>query len=176
MSYTQTVKSVTISTNALINILKKLPEFMDSHKGMNGNHLISENYILSCRIAPNMFPLSKQVQIVSDNLKGMVARISGVEAPKMEDNETTVAQLIERLEKTLEFVHSIDESKYERADDRKATLPFMPTKYMDMSVYVHSFAIPNIHFHITTTYNILRSLGLDIGKRDFIGNIEMKDL
>jgi uncharacterized protein len=174
--YTHSVKSVTKSVVSLKNILSKIPDFIEKNKGQWGNYTISEEYVLSCRIAPNMFPLTRQVQIVSDNLKAMVSKITGVEAPQMEDNETTVTQLIERLEKTLEFVGSISQDKYEGAENRQARLRYMPGKYFEMEDFVVDYAIPNIYFHIVTAYNILRQLGVEVGKNDYIGiDLNLKD-
>ena len=176
MSYNNTLKSVSLSINNLIKILQKLPKFIEDNKSPRNIYMISEDYILSCRIAPDMFPLSKQIQIVSDMTKGMASKLAGIDAPKMNDDETTISDLIIRLQKTLEFVESITEENLKLADTRKAVLAFMPTKYMEMDTYINNFAIPNIYFHITTSYNILRSLGVKIGKMDFVGNIEMKDI
>ena len=174
--YFDTLQTVTFSINNLISILNKLPEFIETNKSSRGTYLISEDYILSSRITPNMFPLSRQIQIVSDTAKGLAGRLSDIEAPKMKDDETTIAELVIRLQKTLDFINSIKSEDLQDADNRVVILPFMPTKSMSMSVYVNSFAMPNVYFHITTAYNILRSLGLNIGKMDFIGHIKMEDV
>ena len=174
--YFDTLQTVTFSINNLINILNKLPEFIESNKSSRGTYLISEDYILSSRIAPDMFPLSRQIQIVSDMSKGLAGRLGNIDAPKFDDTETTVAELITRLQKTLDFINSIKTEDIQNSDNRIVILPFMPTKSMSMGVYVNNFAMPNIYFHTITTYNILRSLGLNIGKMDFIGHIKMEDV
>ena len=172
--YYSSVQIIRKQVVALRNILTKIPAFVESSKTPYGNYMIDENYVLKSRIATDMYPLVKQVQIVSDGLKGMVARITDTEAPKMPDTETTVAELITRLDLTLEFVDSMTELAYEGADNLKAKLPWMPGKYLTMEDYV-AFAIPNTYFHMTTAYNILRHIGLPIGKTDFIGQVNFQD-
>jgi uncharacterized protein len=174
--YTHSLKTATKSVKSFKAIIEKIPAYLESKKSMHGHQLISENYVLESRISPDMFPLVKQVQLVSDNLKGMASRISGVPNPSMEDNETTVAQLVERLQKTLDFVNSIPESAFEGAESRQALSPFLPGKYQTMEDYLIEMAIPNTYFHMTTAYNILRSLGMDIGKMDFIGGLTLHDV
>ena len=175
MAYQNTIKTASRTTSNIIDILKKLPEFIEANT-MRGRPLISEEYILSSRIAPDMFPLKMQIGIMSDNLKGAVSRLTNIDAPKMPDTETTISELIERLEKTLEFVNSVSAESYEGADTRNVILPFMPTKQMTMEVYINDYFVPNFYFHATTTYNILRALGLKIGKGNYIGNVEMTDI
>ena len=175
MTYQNTIKTASRTTSNIIDILKQLPEFVEANT-MRGRPLISEEYILSSRIAPDMFPLKMQIGIMSDNLKGAVSRLANIDAPKMPDTEATVSELIERLEKTLQFVNSVNAESYENADERNVILPFMPTKQMTMEVYINDYFVPNFYFHATTTYNILRSLGLKIGKNNYIGNVEMTDI
>ncbi len=174
--YTHSLKTATKSVESLKAIVSKLPAYLDSKKAMRGDNLISESYTLESRIAPDMLPLVRQVQIVSDNLKGMASRMAGVEAPKMEDNESSIAELIVRLEKTIEFAKSIPESAFEGAANRQATTPWIPGKYQTMEDYLVESAIPNLYFHITTAYCILRSLGMPIGKQDFIGGLTLHDI
>lgn len=175
-TYLHSVKAITKSTESLKNILSKVPAYLESKKDMRGNDTISEMYVLEARIAPDMYSLKKQIQLVSDNLKGIVSRTSGTENPKMEDTETTLEELIQRLQKTLDFANSIPESAYQDAENRKATMPWMPGKYQKMEDYVIETGLPNFYFHLVTAYNILRNLGLDIGKRDFIGGLTLQDM
>jgi uncharacterized protein len=174
--YTHSLKTATKSVESLKAIVEKLPAYLDSKKGMRGNNLISEVYVLESRIAPDMFPLVKQIQLVSDMLKAMASKMSGIENPSMEDKETSIVELITRLEKTIEFAKSIPESAFEGAADRQAFSPWMPGKYQTMEDYLVESALPNIYFHITTAYNILRSLGMQIGKQDFVGSLTLHDV
>jgi uncharacterized protein len=162
--YYLTTKGVQKSVEALLNILKKV------------NQTEGGKPVFDARIAPDMFGLNKQVTVVSDNLKGMVSRFAEIENPKMEDNETTLDQLIERLQKTVDFANSVDASKYENAASIKATLPWIQGKYLTADDYLFQFAIPNVYFHLSIAYAILRNNGYEIGKQDFIGGLNLQDL
>lgn len=168
-SQDQIVKMMIKSTQSIIKILQKTQIW--AHENNK-----DENEILQSRIAADMFPLIKQIQIISDNLKGTVARLSMTETPKMEDNEITLSQLIQRLEKTLEFVKSVELEKLSESENQKIILPFMPSKYLETCEYLFNFAIPNLYFHICMVYAVLRHIGVSIGKMDFIGGLEMHDL
>lgn len=135
-----------------------------------------EQALLQSRLIEDMFPLVKQVQVMSDNAKGAMARLSGVDAPIMEDNETTFSELITRLEKTLEFVNSVTAEALEGADDRKIVIAYMPGKYQTAEDYIRDYALPNFYFHLVTAYGILRMNGYDIGKMDFAGGLNLRDL
>ena len=132
----------------------------------------SEEEVLNTRLADDMYPLARQVQITSDMSKGAIARLSGTAAPAMEDNEVTFAQLQERIAKTLRFIESVDVAKLEGDESREIVVKAKnhELKFTAHS-YVTAFAVPNFYFHITTAYNILRHLGVNIGKADFIGAI-----
>lgn len=128
-----------------------------------------ENLFLQLRVAPDMFPLVRQVQIATDSAKGAAARLTGREIPKYEDNETTLAQLIARVEKTIEFVRSARTEDFANYTEHKFTSTHRPGVYMPGEDYLLSHAIPNVMFHTTTTYNLLRGAGVTIGKGDFLG-------
>jgi uncharacterized protein len=162
--YYLATKGVQKSVEALINILKKV------------NQTEGGNPVFDARIAPDMFGLNKQVTVVSDNLKGMVSRFSNSENPKMEDNETNLEELITRLQKTIDFANSISADQYSNAANIKATLPWMPGKYLTADDYLFQFAIPNVYFHLSIAYAILRNNGYEIGKQDFIGGLTLNDL
>ena len=168
-SQDQIVKMMIKSTESVIKILEKAQNWVQEN---NKN----ENEILQSRLAEDMFPLIKQVQIISDNLKGTISRLSLTETPKMEDVETTLSQLIQRLEKTVEFAQSIAVENLSKSENQKIILPFMPTKYLETREYLFSFAIPNLYFHISMVYAILRHIGVPLVKMDFIGGLEMHDL
>ena len=153
----------------LINILVKAKDFAGS-KGL------SEAELLNLRIAPDMFPLMKQIQVVSDSSKGIVARLAGVDAPVMEDTEVTIDDCIARLEKTLRFIESIDPATFASADSRKQIVGYIPGKYQDTVDFTLDMAIPNFFFHFTTAYNLLRGAGMEIGKMDYIGQLNLHDL
>lgn len=149
----------------LDNILRKGQEFALHEK-------VDESVILNSRLALNMFPLVRQVQIASDIAKGVGARLAGIENLKFDDTEKSFAELYDRLHKTVEFLSSINPEQLEGADEKTVELKLpgiqMTFKGKD---YLLSFAIPNIFFHITTAYNILRHNGVDLGKADYLGDL-----
>lgn len=166
--YTFTVASFTHALESLIGILKKAKQFAEEKK-------VSDDAILSARIAVDMFPFVRQVQMVSDNAKGNAARFAGVEIPKMEDNEKTLDELIVRLEKTKEFLGTLKPEQFADAATREIRLSYFPGKHFIGSEYLLEYVIPNFYFHLTTAYDILRGLGMTIGKADFLGKISIHD-
>ena len=126
--------------------------------------------LLSARLAPDMHPLSRQVQIASDGAKGGVARLTGTDAPSFPDTETTFAELHERIAKTIAYLDTLTPAQFDGAETREIVLK---TPMGDFPFTGHSFALtfmlPNLFFHLTTAYNILRHNGVAIGKMDFIG-------
>lgn len=137
------------------------------------NEKIEPSVLLSMRLYPDMFPLSRQIQVVSDQCKGGASRLAGVEPPKYADTETTFAELKERLDKTVAYVKSIDVKKFEGADTRPIELKF-PNSSLNFKSgwdYLLKFVLPNVYFHSTTAYGILRHAGVKVGKMDFMGDI-----
>ncbi len=116
-----------------------------------------------------MLPLTRQVQIACDSVKGAAARLSGTEIPSFEDNETTVAELKARIAKTLEFVNSIAAAKFAGSEERDITVASRrgDLKFKGLD-YLRDFVLPNFYFHATTTYAILRHNGVELGKSDFL--------
>jgi hypothetical protein len=129
--------------------------------------------LVNARLAPDMFPLSRQVQIACDIAKNSVARIAGVEPPKFEDNEKTIDELRARVARTVDYIKGIPAASFENSEDRDIKVPAGPDKVLEFKglKFLQTWAIPNVFFHITTTYNILRHNGVDVGKRDFLGAI-----
>ena len=126
--------------------------------------------LLNARLAPDMFTFIRQVQIACDFGKGMMARLAGVENPKFEDNEASIADLKARIAKTLEFVRSVPEAAFAGAEDRDITIQAGSQTFEFKGLaYLVGFAIPNFNFHLTTAYAILRHNGVEVGKRDYIG-------
>jgi len=126
---------------------------------------------LTLRLAPDMLPFTKQIQIASDAAKGCVARLSGQEVPKYEDNEATLDDLAERIRKTRDYVLSVPADAFEGSEGREISIPRRtgdPLKF-DGSSYLQHFALPNFYFHATTTYALLRHAGVPLGKSDFLG-------
>lgn len=162
-----------------VPIFKKMLENLD-HLLFKGSQYaiengISEETMLGNRLAPDMFPLSRQIQIATDNAKGAVARLSGIEAPVMEDTETRVSELHDRIAKTIAFLDSIDKEQFNDAHDRKVSLKYFPEKHFLGHDYLTQYALPNFFFHITVAYALLRAMGADIGKKDFLGSLNLQD-
>jgi uncharacterized protein len=131
---------------------------------------IDETVLTSMRLAPDMFPLSRQVQIAGDFAKGPCARLAGIEVPKYEDTEKTFAELQARCKKTQEFIQSIQPEQLAGSEKRIITLPIrgVNTQFVGLP-YLTAFAFPHFYFHVTTAYNVLRHAGVPVGKVDFIG-------
>jgi hypothetical protein len=127
--------------------------------------------LINARLAPDMFPLSRQVQLACDLAKNSCARLAGLEPPRFEDNEKTVEELRARIARTVDYLKGIPASAFEGAEDRALRIPAGPDKFLDFKGldFIQRWAIPNVFFHLTTAYAILRHNGVEIGKRDFLG-------
>jgi len=150
--------------------LKALSALLDkavAHAAETGEDV--EAY-LALRLAPDMHPLSKQVQIACDGSKLCVARLSGAEAPVNEDTETTIAELQARIASTLAFLASVPRDAIDGQEEREVILKFPGGEWpFKGQGYVVGFALPNVFFHLSTAYGLLRQAGVPIGKRDFLG-------
>jgi uncharacterized protein len=130
----------------------------------------ADNY-LALRLAPDMLPFTKQIQIASDAAKGCVARLAGQEIPSYEDNETTLDQLAERIRKTRDYVLSVPAAAFEGSETRQVTIPRRNRDPLvfDGLTYLRHYAQPNFYFHATTAYALLRHAGVPLGKADYLG-------
>ena len=136
---------------------------------------ISESKLLDSKLADDMLPFVVQIRIACDNAKGAVARLAGIPSPKMEDEEKTLAELHERIAKTIAFLKTLKPAQFEEATDRKVELPYFKEKHFMGHDYLVEYALPNFFFHVTVAYAILRSLGAQIGKADYVGELSMRD-
>jgi hypothetical protein len=153
------------------NTLRNLSSILDKAQAHAEAKKIEPVVFTQSRLAPDMFPLSRQVQIACDSAKGAVARLAGVDIPKHDDTEQTFAELKTRIAKTVDFVLSLQASEIDGSEDREIVLKLrgQDVKFTGLQ-YLLGFAYPNFYFHVTTAYNILRHNGVEIGKRDYIGN------
>lgn len=165
--YDMTVPIFTKSLASLTHLLTKGQEYA-VEKGIN------EETMLNNRIAPDMLPLVRQVQIATDNAKSCVARLCGVEAPVMEDTETTVAELQSRIANTITFIESLTPTQFEGAHDRKVFVKYFPDTHFLGYNYLTEYALPNYFFHLVTAYDLLRAMGAPIGKADYIGSLKLQ--
>ena len=150
--------------------LKNLSTILDKGAAFAEKKQIEGSVLTNSRLAPDMFPLARQVQIACDIAKGAAARLSGTDIPKYEDTETTFPELKARIDKTLAFVNGIETEKFKDAEERDIVLN---TRRGDLKftglAYMTDFVLPNVYFHATASYAILRHNGVDIGKTDFLG-------
>lgn len=149
-----------------LRALKNLIEKIESQMWTKN---MTDAWVLSLRLAPDMFPFGKQIQIVSDNAKGMASRMARVEAPKYEDNETTLGELKSRLDKTIAYLEAFTEESFADAATAEARFSYFPGVKLVGVGYIYTYALPNLLFHTVTAYDILRNAGFDIGKADFMG-------
>jgi hypothetical protein len=153
----------THSLTALSAILAKA----EAHQAAKN---IKPDVIPQLRVIADMLPLWRNVTICTDHAKGACARLAGIENPSFADTETTLAELQERIAKTIAFIATIPDDAYEGAEARTISLKAGPRELtFPATQYYHGFAVPNFFFHMTTTYNILRANGVEIGKTDFLG-------
>jgi len=131
---------------------------------------IDPQALLQARLYPDMFHLTRQVQVAADMAKTCVARLAGAEPPKYEDNEASFADLRGRIGRTLDYVNGVSPAQIDGSEERKITLP-MRTSTMEFKGvdFLRGFILPNFYFHATTAYAILRHNGVELGKRDFLG-------
>ncbi|HEV2704160.1 MAG TPA: DUF1993 domain-containing protein [Steroidobacteraceae bacterium] len=160
--YTMTVETFLPMLANLSKQLDKATEFAAAKK-------IDSAVLANARLAPDMFPLIKQVQLTSDFAKSSTARLAGIDPPKFEDNEQTIAELQARIKKTIDFVSSVKAESFKGAEDRDIVIPIRDMKLEFKGLdFLRKWAVPNFYFHATAAYSILRHNGVEIGKRDFL--------
>jgi hypothetical protein len=158
---------------AFIRALKNLSHQLDKAQAHATAKKVDFQAFAQARLIADMRPLTSQVQIACDNAKGCVARLAAIEAPKHEDTETTYEELKARIGKTIDFIASVKPEQFAGAETREVVLNFpgLTLKFNGQD-YVTKFALPNFYFHVTMAYALLRKNGVDIGKADFLGNIQ----
>lgn len=150
--------------------LTALSAILDKAEAHAAAKNIKPDVIPNLRLVADMFPLWRQVTIACDHAKGASARLAGLEVPSFADTETTVAELQQRIAKTIAFIATIPADAFADAEARTITVKAGPRELTFPAMqYYHSFALPNFYFHATTAYNILRSNGVPVGKVDFLG-------
>jgi hypothetical protein len=154
--------------NQMLGSLSALLTKAEAHAAARN---INPEVLVQSRLFPDMLPLAKQVQIACDFSKGLCARLAGIDAPKFDDNELTLVDLQERIRKTLDFVATIKPEQINGTEERDITFSFgTNTREFKGMPYLLHYAMPQIVFHVTTAYAILRSSGVELGKRDFVGS------
>jgi uncharacterized protein len=167
MSLTMYQASIPVFTKSLGNLAAILEKAATHAKARK----IDPSVFVNARLAPDMYPLSRQIQIATDVAKGCAARLAGIDVPSYEDNETTFPELQARIAKTVAFLQSVTPAQIDGSEGRSVTLKLRGKDVTFLGQpYLFNFVIPNVFFHVTTAYDILRHNGLEIGKMDFLGN------
>ena len=159
------------SVPRLANILENLSGILDKAQAHADAHKIDVATLMDCRLAPDMYPFAKQVQIACDKARSVVARLARMEVPYYKDDEKTLAELKVRIARTVAFIRSVSPQQIDGTEDDEIVLPVTgkETRYKGMQLLL-GHSMPNVYFHATTAYNILRHNGVPVGKRDFLGN------
>jgi uncharacterized protein len=160
------------SVPAFLAMLKNLTAILDKAEAYAAERKIDPEVLLNWRLTPDMFALTRQIQIAADFAKGTAARLAGKEVPKYADEEKSFAELKARIAKTVKFVEGIAPKDIDGSEGRDISLTVGGQElHFKGEPYLVHFALPNFYFHATTAYDILRRCGVEIGKRDFIGTI-----
>ncbi len=160
------------SVPRIVSILTNVAHLLDKAQTHVETKKWNEAALTQFRLYPDMFPLTRQVQIACDTAKGVVARLAGVEIPVYEDNEVSIADLKARIAKTIAFVSGFTAAQLDGTEDKDILTKRgdVETHYKGMQ-FLLNHAMPNMHFHATTVYAILRHNGIEIGKRDYLGKV-----
>ncbi len=159
------------SVPRLANMLENLSRILDKAQAHADARTIDMATLMAWRLAPDMYPFSKQVQIACDKARSVVARLARMDVPNYEDDEQTLAELQVRIARTVAFIRSVPAQQIDGTEDDAIVLPVTgkETRYTGMQLLL-GHSMPNVYFHATSAYNILRHNGVAIGKRDFLGN------
>ena len=171
-------KPVTISMHSasvpvFIRMLGNLDAWLEKAEAHARAKKFDTSVYLQARLAPDMLPFTKQIQIACDGAKFGVARLAGVESPKFEDNEATLAELRERIAKTVAYVKSIPAAQIDGTETKDVVLPRRDgTITLKGEFYLKHFVLPNFYFHVMTVYALLRHNGVELGKSDYLGALQ----
>jgi hypothetical protein len=166
-----------VSVPLFTQLLGSLSTVLDKGAAFAQTKKIDPSVLLQSRIAPDMYPLVRQVQVATDSAKGCVARLAGVEIPSYPDEEKTMEEIKARIAKTIDFVRSVPAETINAAADKEIVLQMGPQnnrteRRFKGAAFVTRWVIPNFTFHCTTAYDILRHNGVEVGKRDFLGQTQ----
>ncbi len=166
-----TISMYQASVPRFVNILGNLSHILDKAQTHIETKKIADASLTGFRLFPDMLPMATQVQIACDTAKGVVARLAGVDIPVFEDNEKSLAELKTRVARTIAFIQTISPEQIDGTEEKDIVTKRgeKETHYKGMQ-FLLGHAIPNFYFHVTTAYNILRHNGVEIGKRDYLGN------
>jgi hypothetical protein len=155
----------------LTKVLKNIDSWLAAATSHAEKKKFDVNNLMKARLAPDQYALDRQVQSACDNAKFIAGRLAGKDYPAHPDTETTIEQLRARTAAVIGYLEGFKPDDFAGAEDRKISLPWMEGRWFRGDVYFAQFALPNFYFHVTTAYAILRHNGVEIGKRDFLGNV-----
>ncbi len=166
-----TISMHSASVPIFVKMLGNLSQWLGGAEAFATARKFDVSVLLNARLAPDMLPFTRQVQIACDSAKFGVARLAGQEAPKMEDVESTVAELQARIQRTLDYIRSVPASEVDGTEQRDITVPMRGRDPLQFKgeAYLKHFVLPNFFFHVTTAYAILRHNGVELGKADYLG-------
>ena len=164
-----------LSVVQIAKMLRNLENWIDKGVALAESRSWDPELLLSARLVADQYPLLKQVQAACDSAKALAARMAGVEVPSHPDDEETLAEIRERIHKTLAFLETVSAEQVAGGEDRELTLPFVKDKRIKGGDYLTEMALPNFYFHVVTAYAILRKNGIELGKRDYIGSLKLYD-
>ena len=160
------------SVPIFVRMLGNIDGWLDKAEAHATEKKFETSVYLSTRLAPDMLPFTQQIQIACDAAKFCIARLTGTEGPKFEDNETTLADLRQRVRKTIDYLQSVPADQVDGSDAREITVPRRAGPItMKGEQYLKHFALPNFFFHVTTVYALLRHNGVNLGKSDYLANL-----
>lgn len=157
-------------------MLKNLDSWLDKAVAYAEKKKFDPSVLLEARLAPDMFPLTRQIQSACDGAKFLAARMAGKDAPKHPDNEKTLDELRARIRNVIEYLATFKASDFDGADQRMIPLGFMPGKGLAAGEWRNGFNVPNTYFHLCMAYAILRHNGVELAKGDYLGAIDIKSL
>ena len=165
-----TISMYQASVPVCVRMLTQLSSILEKGEAHALARKIDPAVLVNSRLAPDMFPLSRQIQIACDTAKGCGARLAGIEIPAYADTESSFAELRTRIQKTLDFLKTVTAAQIDGSEDRPVALKIRGNMVtLSGQIYLLQHALPNLFFHATTAYAILRHCGVEIGKPDYLG-------
>ena len=165
-----TISMYQASVPAFVRALNNLAAILEKGAAHAQAHKIDEAVLLGSRLFPDMLPLTRQVQLASDSAKSGAGRLAGAEFPAFEDKEATFQELVQRIRNTVTYLETLRPEQIDGGEEKTVSWQTRSsTKSMQGLPYLMYHVLPNVHFHVTTAYAILRHNGIEIGKKDFLG-------
>lgn len=161
------------SVPVFVRTLRHLRGIVEKGAAYASARKVEQSVLLGARLYPDMLPFTFQIQVATDMARGGAARLAGQEPPKFEDNETTFGELVDRIDRTLAFIEGLDRKAFDGAEERTIVRPVRgePHTFTGLS-YLQQVVVPNLYFHATVAYGLLRHNGVELGKYDFLGRME----